>query len=124
MPETGPPVDYDVLIVGAGIAGSALAVALSGQGLRIALVEARALPPDPGPVDPGLNGFDIRVSALTPRSVDLLARLADRGRMDPAGRTRWHASQRRIPPGYPPFRRGLLPPRGLPESFLKPEVRP
>ncbi|SRR6056297_651950 len=76
MPETGPPVDYDVLIVGAGIAGSALAVALSGQGLRIALVEARALPPDPGPVDPGLNGFDIRVSALTPRSVDLLARLA------------------------------------------------
>lgn len=76
MPETVPPLDYDVLVVGAGIAGSALAVALSGQGLRIALVEARDLPADPGPVDPGLKGFDVRVSALTPGSVDLLARLA------------------------------------------------
>lgn len=76
MSEAGAPLDYDVLVVGAGIAGSALAVALSGQGLRIALVEARDLPADPGPVDPGLNGFDVRVSALTPGSVDLLGRLA------------------------------------------------
>lgn len=71
-----PPLAYDVLVVGAGIAGSALAVALSGQGLRIALVEARALPADPAPPAPGLAGYDVRVSALTPRSIDFLERLA------------------------------------------------
>lgn len=76
MPEYGTALDYDVLVVGAGIAGSALAVALSGQGLRIGLVEARELPADPGPAAPGLEGFDVRVSALTPGSVDLLKRLA------------------------------------------------
>lgn len=78
MPDTEAPQPrcFDVLVVGAGIAGSALAVALSGQGLRIALVEARDLPPDPGPPAPGLAGFDVRVSALTPRSIGFLDRLA------------------------------------------------
>ncbi len=75
-PSAQPPRRYDVLVVGAGIAGSALAVGLSGQGLRIALIEARPLPADPAPPEPGLDGFDVRVSALTPQSVAQLDRLA------------------------------------------------
>lgn len=67
--------DADVLVVGAGIAGSALAVALSGHGLRIVLVEARPLAADLTVPEPGIGGFDARVSALTPRSIDLLERL-------------------------------------------------
>ena len=64
MPES----DVDVLVVGAGIAGSALAAALTGRGLRLAVVEARPLAAGPAPPTPGLAGFDRRVSALTPRS--------------------------------------------------------
>jgi 2-octaprenylphenol hydroxylase len=66
---------FDVTIIGAGIAGSALAVALSDSGLSIALVEAQPLPetlPDP---EPTVSGFDPRVSALTPNSQSLLQRL-------------------------------------------------
>lgn len=66
---------FDVVIVGAGIAGSALAVALSGHGLMIALVEAQALPARPLPLSKTLNDFDPRVSALTPRSREFLAQL-------------------------------------------------
>ena len=57
---------FDVVIVGAGIAGSALAVALSGHGLMIALVEAQALPSSALPQSKNLQDFDPRVSALTP----------------------------------------------------------
>lgn len=65
-------VDFDVVIVGAGIAGSALAARLSGMGLSIALVEAQSLdlPELPGEFD--IASFDPRVSALTPRSQALL----------------------------------------------------
>lgn len=74
MPERAAS-DVDVLIVGGGIAGTALAVALSGQGLRLALVEAGALPEPLGEPEPGLAGFDARVSALTPHSIAFLERL-------------------------------------------------
>jgi len=50
--------DYDLLIVGGGMVGASLAIALSGQGLRIGLVEAH----EPG--DPGQPGYDDRAIAL------------------------------------------------------------
>lgn len=63
----------DVAIVGAGIAGSALALALSGQGLSVVIIEAQ--PFDSGQLPSGLalEDFDPRVVALNPRSQALLA---------------------------------------------------
>jgi 2-octaprenylphenol hydroxylase len=70
---SGP--DYDVLVVGAGIAGAATAASLSGQGLRVALVEANALHSSPEEDFTGVESFDRRVSALTPASQRLLETL-------------------------------------------------
>ena len=67
--------EFDVVIVGAGIAGGALAVALSGSGFSIALVEPRPMTVEPLPREPGLQNFDARVSALTPKSITLLRQL-------------------------------------------------
>ncbi len=67
--------DFDVVIVGAGIAGGALAVALSGEDLSVALVEAQPLDPPGLPDELNLQSFDPRVSALTPRSRGLLEQL-------------------------------------------------
>lgn len=66
---------FDIVIVGAGIAGSALALALAGQGLRCAVVEARPLAPAELPQAYDVQHFDARVSALTPRSRRFLERL-------------------------------------------------
>jgi 2-octaprenylphenol hydroxylase len=60
--------DFDVIIVGGGIAGTALALALAKTSLRIALLEAGS------PLNEMINqsdavaGFDARVSALTENS--------------------------------------------------------
>ena len=59
----------DVVIVGAGLAGASLALALSGHGLSIQLIEATDLSDSSLPSDRNLNSFDLRVSALTPRSI-------------------------------------------------------
>lgn len=67
--------EYDVLIVGAGIAGSALAASLCDQGLRLAVVEASPLPPVWDAAVTGAQGFDRRVSAITPASQSLLQNL-------------------------------------------------
>jgi 2-octaprenylphenol hydroxylase len=67
---SGP--DFDVLVVGAGIAGGALVRSLRDSGLRIALVELNPIAgelPAPGS---GARGFDSRVSAITPASSKLL----------------------------------------------------
>jgi 2-octaprenylphenol hydroxylase len=63
---------FDIVIVGAGIAGSALAGALSGNGLTIALVEAQSLQRPELPAQRDLLHFDPRVSAITPRSKKFL----------------------------------------------------
>lgn len=63
---------FDIAIIGAGIAGSALAAALGGKGLSIALVEAQSLAKPELPAGSELADFDSRVSALTPRSRQLL----------------------------------------------------
>ena len=59
---------FDVAIIGAGIAGTALAASLNGNGLAIALVEAAPLAAAELPTACSLSNFDSRVSALTPRS--------------------------------------------------------
>ncbi|MEH6590339.1 MAG: UbiH/UbiF/VisC/COQ6 family ubiquinone biosynthesis hydroxylase [Halioglobus sp.] len=66
---------FDVTVVGAGIAGSALAVALSGNGLSVLLLEAQPLAANAPEPATGVAGFDARVSALTPRSQSLLEQL-------------------------------------------------
>ena len=66
---------YDVIIIGAGIAGSALAASLSGHGLSIALIEAQPTGVGTGADDQGVLGFDARVSALTPNSRELLEKI-------------------------------------------------
>lgn len=50
--------DYDVLIVGGGMVGASLAIALSGHDLRIGLIEAYE------PRDPGRSSYDDRAIAL------------------------------------------------------------
>jgi len=64
--------NYDLLVVGAGIAGSALVAALAGEGLRIAVVESGEISPGPPPRAAGVEEFDPRVSALTEASRRLL----------------------------------------------------
>lgn len=66
---------FDVVIVGAGIAGSALACALGDTSLRVALIEVQPLPVAMPVAPPGVNGFDARVSALTVASQKLLEQL-------------------------------------------------
>lgn len=67
--------EVDIAIVGAGMAGTALALALSDQGLRLALIESRPLEAPALPPECEIDRFDTRVSALNPESVALLARL-------------------------------------------------
>ncbi len=66
---------FDVTIVGSGIAGSALAAALTGSGLSIGLVEAQTLGAKELPTQIDIDHFDARVSALTPRSQLFLSRI-------------------------------------------------
>ncbi|MBS0347086.1 MAG: UbiH/UbiF family hydroxylase [Proteobacteria bacterium] len=55
---------FDVLVVGAGLAGAAFAAALRGSSLKIGIVEARP------PYRP--SGWDPRIYAISPGNVDFL----------------------------------------------------
>ncbi|MBK5106186.1 MAG: UbiH/UbiF family hydroxylase [Burkholderiales bacterium] len=73
--------DFDVVIVGAGLVGASFARALRGAGLRLALVEAQA------PL-PGGALWDSRIYAISPGSVAFLQTLdmwkrLDQGRVCP-----------------------------------------
>jgi len=72
--------EFDIVIVGAGIAGGALACALQDSDYRVALVEATPLQLKPLQVQAssdgtGVDSFDSRVSAITPASQRFLAGL-------------------------------------------------
>jgi ubiquinone biosynthesis UbiH/UbiF/VisC/COQ6 family hydroxylase len=71
-------VDFDVVIVGGGLAGASLAAALAESRLRLALIERRA-PPSPGPE------WDSRVYALNPASTAFLDHIGAWPRLE-AGR--------------------------------------
>ncbi len=69
------PRSFDLVIVGAGIAGAALAASLRGHGLSIALVEGRPLDACPLSSPAPEASYDPRVSALTARSRTQLQQL-------------------------------------------------
>jgi ubiquinone biosynthesis UbiH/UbiF/VisC/COQ6 family hydroxylase len=72
---------FDIIIVGAGLAGASLAAAFRGSRYRIALIEGR--PPAPATV-----GWDSRVYAISPAARDFLQEIGawqhlDAGRLTP-----------------------------------------
>ena len=67
--RSGGRADHDVVLVGAGLVGAALALALAPQGLRIALIEAQPLGQMEQP------GYDERTTALSFASVQILRSL-------------------------------------------------
>lgn len=66
---------YDVAIIGAGLAGAAMALALDELPLRVALVEANPLREGMPPCEDSVTGYDARVSAITAASSKLLTSL-------------------------------------------------
>lgn len=61
---------HDLIIVGGGLVGAAMALALKGSGLKLALVEGR--PPQPLPAD---DSWDPRIYAISPTNAAFLDRL-------------------------------------------------
>ena len=62
---------YDVAIIGAGLCGMSLALALAGAGRRVAVVDAREAR-SAARLDSGAP-FDTRIYAISPASADWLA---------------------------------------------------
>jgi 2-octaprenylphenol hydroxylase len=70
-----PTLTFDVIIVGAGIAGSALACALGNSGLSVAIIETQKPSLEWPEQSNSVSGFDPRVSALTVASENFLTQL-------------------------------------------------
>lgn len=66
---------FDIIVVGAGIAGSALACALGDSQWRIALIEGGSLQSEAPAIGSDVTEYDPRVSALTSASHKLLTDL-------------------------------------------------
>ena len=64
----------DIVIAGAGLAGSALALALGKQGWNVLLLDPSSAVPTALP-EQGVNGFDLRVSALSAGSITFLTEI-------------------------------------------------
>lgn len=82
--------DYDAIIVGGGLAGLALAVALRRSRLRVAVVEAQA------PIPPA--GWDARIYAVSPANARFLDEIGiwrhlDMGRVAPVRRMAVHGDR-------------------------------
>ena len=71
--------DFDLAVVGSGVAGLATALGAAQQGLRVALIGPRPA------LRPATDSFDLRIYAVSPGSVALLDRLGVWARL-PAGR--------------------------------------
>lgn len=68
-------IDYDIVIVGAGITGATMALALADSGLRLAVIDSKPLQDRPLAPAGTMDDYDARVSAMTAASQRLLARL-------------------------------------------------
>ncbi len=71
--QSMPATEYQLVIVGAGMVGAALAAGLANSGISIALVEPNIAKPLSIPST--CSEFDTRVSAITAQSESLLTRL-------------------------------------------------
>jgi len=69
---------HDAVIIGGGLVGSSLALALGGNGLEVALIEPRMLPP----VAEG-GRWDTRIYAISPGNAAFLETLGVWSRLDP-----------------------------------------
>lgn len=75
--------DFDVIVIGGGLVGTAAALALHGSGLKLALVEVAA-----PPAQPQDDSWDSRIYAISPGNAHFLASLGawetlDQGRIAP-----------------------------------------
>ncbi len=69
--HNAPHSQHDVIVVGGGMVGASIALALGQIGWQVALVEDQPIPTLPDSQTP----FDIRVSALSPKSIAFLQQL-------------------------------------------------
>ncbi|KAG0224483.1 putative ubiquinone biosynthesis monooxygenase [Actinomortierella wolfii] len=85
---TETPERYDIVIVGGGIAGSALACALASSKIastqKIALIEASDMSGHVNKWHPVPHEYSNRVSSLAPRSVNFLKRIGVWDELDPS----------------------------------------